>query len=100
DLPALLLLHDPMIASSFDSAGQGGVTWRQENPAIGYGQDFAIGGTDGIRGRARGEGRAVGHTLPPCMIGSCIFSANRRKRKGLAADGTSSHRRHWRPSLR
>src|ERR1041384_3070772 len=60
DLPPLLLLNDPVIARSLHPAGQGGVTWGQENPALRCSQDTAIGGTDGVRGRAGGEGLA-GH---------------------------------------
>lgn len=48
DLAPLLLLNDPVIASSLHSSGQGGVTGWKKNPAIGHGQDLAIGGSDGF----------------------------------------------------
>ena len=56
NLPAFLLGDDPMISGSLHPASQGGVTRRQEHPAIGDRQDFAIGAADGVRRRAGGEG--------------------------------------------
>ena len=35
---------------------QRGITGQQENPAFRRSQDLSIGGSDGVRGRARGEG--------------------------------------------
>ena len=65
DLPALLLSHNPVISCRFDTAGQGSVTRRKENPSFRCGEERAIGGTDGVWGRARGEGMAVGHFFAP-----------------------------------
>ena len=45
-----------MIASGLHPASQSGITGRQENPALRDGQDFAIGGSDGVRRRAGEEG--------------------------------------------
>ena len=45
-----------MIAGSLHPTSQGGVTGRKQNPAFRDGQDLAIGGADGVRGGAGGEG--------------------------------------------
>lgn len=47
-----------MIASGFDSTGQCGIAGWKQNPTFGNGQDFAIGGSDGIWCGAGGEGVA------------------------------------------
>jgi hypothetical protein len=59
NLAAVLLLYDPMLASGLHSTGQGGIAGRQENPAIGHGLNLAVGGSDGVRRRAKGEGGVV-----------------------------------------
>lgn len=43
DLSALLLLDAPMLSSRLHSAGQGGIAGRKRHPALGCGQDSAIG---------------------------------------------------------
>src|SRR5262249_7796909 len=55
-LPAFVFLDHPMVAGFLHTAGQGGVTGRQKDPALRHGQDFAIGCTDGVPGRCGGEG--------------------------------------------
>ncbi len=57
-LPAHLLLYDPVLPGGLDPAGQPGVPRRQKNPAVRDGQHCAVGGPDGVRGRAEGEGRS------------------------------------------
>jgi hypothetical protein len=42
-LATLLLLHYPMIASSFHSSGQSSIAWLKECPVSRCGNDFAIG---------------------------------------------------------
>lgn len=49
NLPALLLLNNPVVAGGLHSTSQGCVTGWQQNPAIGYGQDFAVSGSYGSR---------------------------------------------------
>jgi len=56
DLPALLLGDDPMIASGLHPPSECSVSRRDQHPAFRDGHDIAIGGSDGVRGRAGGEG--------------------------------------------
>src|SRR5208283_4055418 len=42
NLPALLLLDDPMIPSGLHPAGQGGVSWQKQHPTFRCRQDFSI----------------------------------------------------------
>jgi hypothetical protein len=50
-----------MVACGLHTAGQGGIARREQRPAVWCGQDFAIGCTDGVGGRAWGEGCVFFH---------------------------------------
>jgi hypothetical protein len=52
DLSPFLLSDDPMIASGLHSASQRGIARQQKNPAFWHGQNFSIGGSNGIGRRA------------------------------------------------
>jgi len=57
--PEMTMITDsaaPIAARTMVSAGQGGVTRREENPAFRCRFHRTVGGTDGVRGRAGDEG--------------------------------------------
>src|ERR1700722_8763082 len=61
-----------MISGSFGPAYERSVTWRQQNPTIREGQDFAIGGTDCVWCWAESEGVAHDLLLGPGITTSSV----------------------------
>jgi hypothetical protein len=79
---ATLFGHGPGVGGGLDTAGEAGVTGRQQHPPGGNSVNRAVSGTDGVRGRAGGEEECGWHLVGigqmgqigcviPCEVPSC-----------------------------